>query len=245
VRKEAPGVYRADVDETRFGIRVARVGWMTEKLLGEALEFCVENRVSLLIAKCMAAERSTFQAMERSGFVMMETMLCLEADLTRPIPADCGGARVRPVRADDEDAVAEVAAAAFRGYVSHYHADPRLDRARCDEIYVDWAQRACRSRAEGDEVLLAESDGVAAGYFICALNDPEEADVAVAAVVPDRRGSGAYASLVVNSMRWGAAKGAKRITGLVQITNLAVQKTPIRLGWLPRYAYHTFHKWFD
>jgi hypothetical protein len=193
----------------------------------------------------MASERATFQAMERAGFVMMETMLCLEADLTKPIPADRGGASVRPVRSGDEGEITRVAAAAFRGYVSHYHADSRLDRNKCDEIYVDWAQRACRSAGEQDEVLLAESEGSAAGYFICALNTPEEADVAVAAVIPDRRGSGAYASLVVRSMEWGAAKGAKRITGLVQVTNVAVQKTPMRLGWFPSYAYHTFHKWFD
>jgi hypothetical protein len=233
------------VDEARFGIRVARVGWMTEEMLTQALDFCRQDRVSLLISKCMASERATFQAMERAGFVMMETMLCLEADLTKPIPADPGSALVRPVRTDDEDEIARVAEAAFRGYVSHYHADSRLDPSKCNEIYVDWAQRACRSRGEGDEVLMAESQGSAVGYFICVLNSAEEADVAVAAVIPDRRGGGAYASLVVHSMNWGAAKGAKRITGLVQVTNLAVQKTPLRLGWFPSYAYHTFHKWFD
>jgi len=245
VRPEPSGVYRSPVDEERFGIRVARVGWMKQEILPEAVDFCLQNRISLLISKCMASERACFQAMERAGFVMMETMLCLEADLTKPIPADPGGASVRPVRPGDEPEISRVAAAAFRGYVSHYHADSRLDRSKCDEIYVDWAQRACQSRGEEDEVLLAESEGSAAGYFICALNTPEEADVAVAAVIPDRRGSGAYASLVVSSMEWGAAKSAKRITGLVQVTNIAVQKTPMRLGWFPSYAYHTFHKWFD
>jgi hypothetical protein len=245
VRAEPAGIYRSPVDEVRFGIRVARVGWMKEELLAEAFDFCRQNHVSLLISKCLASERATFQGMERAGFVMMETMLCLEADLSKQIPEDRGGFSVRPVRPDDEAEISRVAAAAFRGYVSHYHADSRLDPSKCDEIYVDWAQRACRSRGEEDEVLLAESDGSAAGYFICALNSPEEADVAVAAVIPDRRGSGAYASLVVRSMEWGAAKGAKRITGLVQVTNVAVQKTPMRLGWYPSYAYHTFHKWFD
>src|ERR1043166_10227468 len=168
---------------------------MKQEILPEAVDFCLQNRISLLISKCMASERATFQSMERAGFVMMETMLCLEADLTKPIPPDPGGARVRPVGSGDEPVIVQVAAAAFRGYVSHYHADPRLDRERCDEIYVDWAERACRLRGEGDEVLIAEADGTAAGYFICVLNDPEEADVAVAAVVPDRRGGGAYGSL--------------------------------------------------
>jgi GNAT superfamily N-acetyltransferase len=245
VRPEPSGIYRSAVDEARFGIPIARVAWMTAEMLPRALEFAREERVSLLISKCMASERATFQAMERAGFLMMETMLCLEADLTKPIPRDPGTAIVRRVAPADDEAIARVAAAAFAGYVSHYHADDRLDRAKCDEIYVDWAQRACRSRAVADEVLIAESGGAMVGYFICTLNSPEEADVAVAAVVPDRRGSGAYASLVVKSMEWAAEKGADRITGLVQVTNVAVQKTPLRLGWVPRYAYHTFHKWFE
>ena len=245
MRAEPPGVYRSEIDEARFGIRIARVGWMTLDLLPAAIDFCRDQEVSLLMAKCAAAERRTWQAMERAGFLLMETMVCLEADLTRPIPADSGAALVRPFHPGDLEEVTALAAVCFRDYESHYHADDRLDRATCDEIQVDWARRACLSREVADEVLVAESERSLAGYFLLKRNSPEEADVAVAAVVPDRRGRGVYESLVVQSMRWAAAAGAKRLTGLVQVTNVAVQKTPLRLGWTPRFAYHTFHKWLD
>jgi len=245
MRVEPSGVYRSPLEEQRFGIRVARVAWMTQELLPVALDFARQHEISLLIARCMAAERRVYQAMEREGFLLTETMMCLEADVTRPIPPDPGKALVRPVTADDADEVARLAEVCFRGYESHYHADDRLERRKCDEIQVDWARRACASREVADEVLVAETDGALGGYFILKQNSAEEADVAVAAVVPDRRGRGVYESLVVRSMNWAKERGAKRITGLVQVTNPAVQRTPMRLGWMPSFTYHTFHKWFD
>lgn len=245
MRAEQPGAYRSELDEARFGIRIARVGWMTLELLPTALAFCRENRVSLLMSKCMGTERRTVHAMEQSGFLLMETMLCLAGDLTRPLPGKPEAVVVRPFQPSDETQVLRLAEACFRGYESHYHADDRLDSAKCDEIQVDWAQRACVSKDVADTVLVAESEGSLAGYFILKSNTAEEADVAVAAVIPDHRGTGVYEALVVHSMHWAAARGASRITGLVQATNVAVQRTPMKLGWVPQYAYYTLHKWFD
>lgn len=244
MRPEPAGVYRSTLDEERFGIRVARVGWMTREILPEALRYCRDEGVSLLMAKCMGTERSTVHAMEQAGFLLMETMLCLAVDVRRSLPAKPAGVRVRPFRPDDQAEILRLAASCFRGYESHYHADDRLDRSQCDEIQVDWARRACASREVADEVLVAEAGGSLGGYFILKRNTPEEADVAVAAVVPDQRGTGLYEALVVHSMHWAAAGGAKSITGLVQATNVAVQRTPMKLGWVPRYTYFTFHKWF-
>ena len=245
MRAEPVGVYRSELDEARFGIRIARVGWMTLDLLPTALAYGRENGVSLLMSKCMGTERRTIHAMERSGFLLMETMLCLASDLTRGLPEKPPGVAVRPFRPGDEEEVLRLAEVCFRGYESHYHADDRLDRAKCDEIQVDWARRACASRDVADEVLVAECEGSLAGYFILKSNTAEESDVAVAAVIPDHRGTGVYEALVVHSMHWAAARGAKRITGLVQATNVAVQRTPMKLGWTPRYLYYTLHKWFD
>lgn len=245
MRPEPAGVYRSAIDEERFGIRVARVGWMTREILPEALRYCRDEGVSLLMAKCMGTERRTVHAMEQAGFLLMETMLCLAADLRGPLPAKPDTMRVRPFRSDDRAEILRLAASCFRGYESHYHADERLDGSKCDEIQVDWARRACDSREVADEVLVAECEGSLGGYFILKRNSSEEADVAVAAVVQDQRGTGVYEALVVHSMHWAAAGGAKRITGLVQATNVAVQRTPMKLGWVPRYAYFTFHKWFD
>lgn len=245
MRAEPSGVYRSELDEARFAIRVARVGWMTPELLPVALAYCRENRVSLLMSKCMGTERRTVHAMEQAGFLLMEAMLCLAGDLTRRLPEKPAGVVVRPFEKSDEKEVLRLAEACFAGYESHYHADDRLDRAKSDEIQVDWARRACASREVADQVLVAESEGSLAGYFILKSNTNEEADVAVAAVIPDHRGTGVYEALVVHSMHWAAARGATQITGLVQATNVAVQRTPMKLGWVPRYLYYTLHKWFD
>lgn len=245
MRPEPAGVYRSTLDEERFGIRVARVGWMTREILPEALRYCRDEGISLLMAKCMGAERRTVHAMEQAGFLLMETMLCLAADVRRPLPAKPGDVHVRPFRPDDRAEILRLAASCFRGYESHYHADDRLDRSKCDEIQVDWARRACDSRAVADEVIVAECEGSLGGYVILKRNSPEEVDAAVAAVVQDQRGTGIYEALTIHTMYWAAEAGAERITGHVQATNVAVQRTPMKLGWSPRYAYFTFHKWFS
>ena len=68
-------VARSPLDETRFGVRVARVEAMTSELLPEALAFCTRENVQLLIANCRSTERRTTQAMEREGFGLMDTIV--------------------------------------------------------------------------------------------------------------------------------------------------------------------------
>ena len=43
----------------------------------------------------------------------------------------------------------------FSGYLGHYHADPRLDRAKCDEVYLSWAERSCVDPSVASKVLVA------------------------------------------------------------------------------------------
>jgi len=41
----------------------------------------------------------------------------------------------------------------FHGYLGRYHADDRLDRGKCDELYTSWAYCSCVSREVADEVF--------------------------------------------------------------------------------------------
>ena len=69
-----------------------------------------------------------------------------------------------------------MATEAFRGYYGHCHADQRLDRAKCDEVYRDWALRSCLSRDVADQVLVAVLDGSIVGFGDLRLNTPEEGE---------------------------------------------------------------------
>ena len=138
-----------------------------------------------------------------------------------------------------------IAAESFRGFFGHYHADPRLDRAKCDETYVSWAVRSCVLREIADEVLVAELERNIVGFISLRLNNPEEGEGILNFVVPRVQGRGIYRHLLVGGMEWCLSKGATCMIISTQIINVAVQKVWTRLGYELTHSYYTFHKWFE
>lgn len=233
------------IDEQRFGVRTARTQGVTALSVPEILAFCEANRVELLIARCPATEVRTVQALEAQGFLLMDALVYFVRDLTaRPIPPDAGVLSVRPFRPGDEAGVRAVAQGAFRGYAGHYHADPRLDPAKCDDVYIDWAERSCTSPGMADAVLVAETEDAVAAFATLRLNNPGEGELVLGGVLPAFQGRGIYRSLIIRCMEWCIAQGARTMIISTQLTNIAVQKVWTRLGFEPRNAYYTLHKWF-
>jgi GNAT superfamily N-acetyltransferase len=210
------------------------------------MSFCDSNRVVLLIARCLVTELQTVQSMEREGFSLMDTLVYYARDLEKhPIPQDTAQVKVRSVQPGEEYAVKAVATESFHGYFGHYHADARLDRAQCDAIYSDWSFRSCVSRDVADEVLVAELDGSVAGFATLRLNSPEEGEGVLFGIAPRAQRRGIYRSFMIQGMKWCLSKGATRMVVSTQITNIAVQKVWVRVGFEPSHAWYTFHKWFD
>lgn len=246
MRRDKPEVYLSAIDEERFGICTARASIATLDRLPSMMDFCRANDVVLLIARCPASQVRIAQAMEVKGFVLMDTLVYYVRNLVKgPIPSDIGDIPVRPIRPGEENAVELVAADAFRGYFGHYHADDKLDRTKCDEVYGSWAFRSCVSLDVADEVLVADQDGSIMGFATLRINSPNEGEGVLFGVSPLARGRGVYWSFMVHGMKWCLSKGARHMILSTQITNLAVQKVWVRLGFEPRDAYYTFHKWFD
>jgi GNAT superfamily N-acetyltransferase len=239
-------VYLSAIDEERFGFRTARASDLTADGLAAVLEYCREHGVRLLIARCKVSEMRAAQAMERAGFALMDTLVCYgRALIGLPPPADAGGVEIRLIRPGEEESVKAIAAESFRGYAGHYHADDRIDRTIVEEIYPSWALRSCVSRDVADDVLVAELDGVLAGFATMRLNSPEEGEGVLFAVAPSAQGRGIYRSFMVHGTEWCRARHAKRMVVSTQIVNAAVQKVWTRLGFEFSHASYTFHKWLD
>jgi GNAT superfamily N-acetyltransferase len=236
----------SEIDEQRFGIRTARSTEVTCESLPGVLDYCRRHDVRLLIARCRVSELAAAQALEQAGGGLMDTLVYYARDLlSTPIPVDTDGVSIRGIRPGDEAPVQAIAVEAFRGYVGHYHADPRPDRAKCDEAYTSWAVRSCTSREVADEVLVADRDGELLGFATLRLNSRTQGECALFAVAPAAQGGGVGRSLMAGGMRWCAAQGAHRMIISTQLINLAVQKVWVRVGFEPDHAYYTFHVWLD
>jgi GNAT superfamily N-acetyltransferase len=214
--------------------------------LPAVFDFCDRNDVELLIARCAVEDIEVAQALESAGAQLMDTLIYYSRDLTKsPVPQESASVVIRPLQPGDEVAVGDVAAASFKNYSGHYHADSRLDRAKCDEAYTSWAVRSCLSREIAAEVFLAEFDGRPAGFATLRVNSAEEGEVVLNAVAPFAQRYGIYRHLVITAMNWCLSWGANRVLISTQITNIAVQKVWVRLGFEPKRAYYTFHRWMD
>ena len=235
----------SELDSTRFGIRAARAR-ITSQNLPDVLDSCDAERIDLLIARCSTGDVATMQSAEAYGFLLTDTLLYFQFDLQkRQIHRCTGDFLLRSLKPGDQDRVREIAAAAFKGYVGHYHADPRLDRRQCDEAYESWAERSCIRGLAADEVFVAERDGRLAGFGTLRLNSPEEVEGLLFAVAPEYQGRGVCGQLMVQSLEWARAQGAKRMIISTQVTNVAMQKVWCRVGFEPSHSFYTLHRWFD
>jgi GNAT superfamily N-acetyltransferase len=242
----APAVL-APLEETRFGVRTARTaGFVTAQSLPDVLEFCAANEVKFLIARSRAEEIGVAQDMEQRGFLITETTLFLVRDLTNtPVPPHEGTLTIRSLAPGEEPTVRAIAAQSFQGYFGHYHADARLDRAKCDEAYIDWAGRSCVSPELADAVLVAEAAGVVIGFLTLKRNSVDESQPMLSGVNPEGRRQGAYRMLIRQGLEWAQRSGAVRSVAAVHVANAGVLRALGKLGYEPTYAFYTFHKWFD
>jgi RimJ/RimL family protein N-acetyltransferase len=234
------------IDEERFGILIAKAEDFTYSNLPTILDFCHSKKVAMLIARCQTRDLKTAQAMEKEGFLLMDTLVYYTRNLLRkPPPKDITNIPIRAIQPGEEHVVKKIAEKAFQGYFGHYHADEKLDRAKCDEIYSDWAYRSCVSKDVADEVLVANQGGTVLGFATLCINTPDEGEGVLFGVIPEAQGRGIYNSFMIKGMEWCLSNNARRMNVSTQIQNIAVQKVWSRLGFEPNHSYFTFHKWFD
>jgi len=234
------------LEEIRFGIKTARTANLTLNNLSHAMEFCQNHAVRLLIARCQADQLDIVHEMERTGFILTDTLLYYVRNLkNRPLPQLDPSIVIRAIAIGESDQVQDIAEEAFSNYISHYHADKRLDRKHCDDTYKDWARKACNNRDDVHEVLVALRENKILAFATLRMNDHQQGEGVLVGVRPSVQGSGLYKALMTAGMHWCANLHAQEMIASTQIINIAVQKVWGRLGFEPRNYIYTFHKWFD
>ena len=231
-------------DAARWGVRSAKAFITSASEVDAVLDFCNANRVEFLVARCPADAIAVAHRLENRGMNLMDTLVFFSLALRNWVPPELPeGVTVRPFEADELNIVEEIARESFRGYAGHYHADPRLDRAACDAVYVDWSIRLTRP-APGSTTLVAILDGEPAGYMSFRWSEGHDGQAVLGGVLERARKRGVYRALLAAGLVWLREQGAGTATVSSQIVNNSVQKVWTRLGFEPRGAQYTFHGWF-
>lgn len=233
---------RSELDSHRFGRRIFRVHVENAAEARDAVEAARRERAEMLIARCPVTALDATHALERAGFLLMDTLVYYTGKAARFVEAPVvPGVTLRPFAPADLGALEAVARIGFTSYAGHYHADPRLDAATATEGYVDWLRRSTDAAAVS--VIVAELDGRPVGFLT--LRHGEPADIELNAVAPEARGRGIYDGLVKAAGRLARERGSTSITVSTQINNFTPQRVWTRNGLQPDRAFYTFHGWLD
>lgn len=241
----SPQYALSPLEEERFGVRTVRVGELERDQIDGLLAFCRSEEVQLVIARCSTADLATAQAFEDAGGRLMDTLVYYTLDLKRKSAGapEKNARALRLAKPVEAEPLAEIAAESFQGYRGHYHADPRLDPAACDEAYTSWVRRSVLDRAVADAVYVCEDEGRLAAFATMRRNSPEEGEGVLFGVAPWAQGRGIYADLIRTGIAWCREGGHARMVVSTQVTNVAVQKVWVRQGFEPAHSHYTFHLW--
>ena len=232
-------------DSQFFGFSVARCTVRQPEDVDLALQWSRSRGVRLLITRCDAADTAAIHQMESAGFLLMDTFVRYRFDLrSKPVPP-AGELDVHSFRPRDVSAIREVAASAFRGYIGHFHRDLRLDRARCDQLYIEWAANSCQEKQLADDVLVAELDGHVVAFATLKTLTSSVAEGSLFGVHANAQGRGIYRALIAHSLEWCSVRGKEVMEVDSQVNNYSVQRVWQRLGYEIYASGHTFHCWLS
>lgn len=128
----------------------------------------------------------------------------------------------------------------FRGYVSHYHANPLFPEGKILAGYQQWAEGY--ATGQGRTLWIARRNGRLAAFAAC-RNDPEngESEGILYGVNPQDAGGGLYGDLIRYTQSDAKKHGIRVMKVSTQVGNFAVQKVWSREGFHLFEALDTFH----
>ena len=226
-----------------------------DDLLTEVTVLAARRGVECLTCKVQAHDPAVVRALERHGFLLMDTLLHLVFDSSRTplknirLLDRSEPLQTRVAKPEDAPEILALAHKAFANYFGRYHSDPKMPPGTGAKVYDQWV---C-SGFEGwvDWTIVAEIDGKIVGYSMWKNASVLEAKHCIdvthcnfGAIHPNFSGRGVYTALKLAGMRI-AESFAKHFDLATHIANYPVHRSTARLGWRIAGARHSFHKWLS
>jgi GNAT superfamily N-acetyltransferase len=228
-------------------------GNVVEALVEETVRHAAKCGIECLTAKVQPRDIATTHALERNGFLLMDTIVDYLFDFSRTpfdpatAPRRVKGLSTRLGTPADLPQILEIAEKAFKNHFGRYNADSRMPPGAAKEVYREWARSSFNGWA--DWVTVAEVRDRIVGYAIWKKASPLETKHGIdvihynlVAIHPHFVGRGVFVALSYDSMQM-LRKYANYLTAPTHVTHDAVHRLGFEVGWQLSGARHSFHKW--
>jgi GNAT superfamily N-acetyltransferase len=228
---------------------------VVEQLLGHLIDWAGARGNEFLLCKTYTDDILTIHALEKHGFLLMDTILDYVFDFREfslcdiPNPPLPKGAEVRLATEDDIEELLTVARKSFRDHFGRFHADERISKRKATQVYEEWVKSSFEGFA--DWILVAEIDGRITGYSVMKKPSSLEQTLKVkvgeyniGGVHPDYRGQGLFSYMSYEVMKLFNGK-VDCILGPTHVNNNSLQRVLNKLIWRICDARHSFHRWLS
>jgi GNAT superfamily N-acetyltransferase len=226
---------------------------IVEQLLGQIIDWAGARGMEFLLCKPFTDDILTIHALEKHGFLLMDTLLDYVYDFRIsplrdvPSPPLTEGAKIRSVQEGDLEGLLTIAQASFRDHFGRFHVDERICKRKAIQVYEEWIESSFKGYA--DWILVAEIDGRPAGYSVWKKPSPLEQSMgipvghySIGATHPSYSGRGLFGALTFAGMKLFEGL-TDYIEGPTHINNYQIQRAYAKLRWIICDARHSFHKW--
>jgi len=228
---------------------------IVEQLLARVIDWAKRRGIEFLLCKTYTDDMLTIHALEKHGFLLVDTLLDYVYDFRMfpfydvPPPPPPAWAQIRLARDSDFESLLSLARASYRDHFGRFHADERITKQQAIQVYEEWMKSSCTGYA--DWIIVAEKEGRLEGYSVLKKPSPLEQTLKVkvgeyniGGVHPDRRGLGLFSAMSYEIMRIFNGK-VDCILGSTHINNYPLQRVLTKLVWRISDARHSFHKWLS
>lgn len=229
-------------DSEFFGRRIGTVasGGLVPENITAIEDWSRANRIDCLYFLANAEDQPGVRLAEDLGFRLVDIRLMLENEMSR-IELSRSSENVRRAQPSDIPVLKRIAGLSHHN--TRFYCDSHFPVERCNQMYETWIEKSCNGIL-ADSVLVAESDGKAAGYISCKLNQDGTGEIGLAAVAANTRGKGLGGQLVRSSLQWFAAARAHKVMVVTQGRNIQAQRLYQGNGFFTRNMHLSYHRWY-
>jgi dTDP-4-amino-4,6-dideoxy-D-galactose acyltransferase len=200
--------------------------------------------LAVIFARVPLHDFSTIQVMEAEGAVLTDVLLTFTKDLDHNFVCKNHVKKIKIGQASlsDEEALRNIAREVFR--VDHFHADSRLSREKCDDVYSEWISNSLRGLA--NIVFVARKGDSILGFVTCKCRIDQSGNqkgfIDLIGVRNEYTGHGIGSFLVSKSLEWFSGKACCVLAG-TQAANVPAVRLYQKMGFRHIFSEATLHLW--